>query len=205
MTRISIELERKNGIFYAGECVRGTVKLACPSQVTCRAFNIQLKGQARIHWHTGSGDNRTDYHGSTLFQDQRFTVQGNFFKTGIFDEAGSDAFFEKIHNLGVLQIPCSSQEVKNMKLIVRTMDYDWGKKDDLLGEILLDVPSLAQSGEKRSFPLMRNGKPEKGEITLSARYLPYEALFPMTTSSGQAISRDIQHEYCLVLSVHQAT
>mmetsp|Transcript_8535 Transcript_8535/g.20551 ORF Transcript_8535/g.20551 Transcript_8535/m.20551 type:complete len:721 (+) Transcript_8535:146-2308(+) len=204
--RISIELERPTGIFYAGEVVRGTVKLSCPdNQVTCRSFNIQLKGQAKVHWHTGSGDNRTDYYGHTLFQDQRSTIKGNFFKTGIFDEAGENAYFEKIHNLGVLQIPCSSMEFKQMQLIVRAMDYDWGKKDDLLGEILLDVPALAQSGEKRSFPLTRNGKPGKGEMTLSAKYLPYEALFPMTTSSGKAISRDAQNEFCLVLHVHQAT
>ncbi|CAJ1947151.1 unnamed protein product [Cylindrotheca closterium] len=205
MTKISIDLERDNGIYYAGEVVRGTVKLTCKSSVKCRAFNIQLKGQARVHWHTGSGDNRTDYSGSTMFQDQRFTVQGNFFKTGVFDEAGEDAFFDMIHNLGVLQIPCSSNETQNMQIIVRAMDYDWGKKDDLLGEILLDVAALAQSGEKRSFPLMRNGKPGKGEMTLSAKFLPYEAIFPMRTSAGIAISRDVQDEYCLVLKAHQAT
>ncbi|KAL3941173.1 MAG: hypothetical protein SGBAC_004427 [Bacillariaceae sp.] len=204
--KISIELERSFGIFYAGEVVRGTVKLNCPSSsVSCRSFNIQLKGQAKVHWHTGSGDNRTDYHGHTLFQDQRFTVQGNFFKTGIFDEAGENAYFEKIHNLGVLQIPCSSTETKSMQLIVRAMDYDWGKKDDLLGEILLDVPALANSGEKRSFPLTRNGKPGKGEMTLSAKFLPYEAMFPMISSSGTAVSRDVRADYCLVLTVHQAT
>jgi hypothetical protein len=205
MTKFSIELERSTGIYYAGEVVRGTIKMNCPSSVTCRSVVVQLKGQARVWWHTGAGDHRRDYDGHTLYQDQRFTIQGNFYKTGLFNEAGENAFFDKIHNLGVMQIPCSATETQRLQLIVRVMDYDWGKKDDLLGEILLDVPALANSGEKQSFPLTHKGQPGKGEVTISAKYLPYDALFPTTTASGILISRDMQKEYCLVLHVHQAT
>lgn len=200
MPKFSIELERSTGIYYAGEVVRGTIKLNCPTSVTCRAVVVQLKGDAKVRIPQG-GDN-PDHFGHTLFQDQHFTIQGIFYKTGLFDEAGENAFFDKIHNLGVVQIPCSAKETQRLQLIVRVM----GKKDDLLGEILFDAPTLANSGEKRSFPLTRKGQPEKGEITISAKYLPYEALFPTTTASGILISRDRQkEEYCLVLHVHQAT
>lgn len=205
MTKFAIELERSTGIYYAGEVVRGSVKLTCQSEVTCRSFIVQLKGGARVHWHTGSGDNRTDYDAHTLFQDQRFTVRGSYYKTGLLAEAGENAYFDKIHNLGVVQIPCSSEETQRMQLIVRAMDYDWGKKDDLLGEILLDVAALANSGEKKDFNLTRKGRPEKGVVTISAKFLPYEALFPTTTASGVTIARDTDLEYCLVLHVHAAT
>eukprot|EP00980_Cylindrotheca_fusiformis_P008980 scaffold1916_cov118-Cylindrotheca_fusiformis.AAC.1 len=70
MTTFAIELERQNGIYYAGEVVRGTVKLRCRSAVKCRSVSVQFKGAAKIRWHTGSGDNRTDYDGATLFEDQ---------------------------------------------------------------------------------------------------------------------------------------
>eukprot|EP00980_Cylindrotheca_fusiformis_P015099 scaffold4166_cov95-Cylindrotheca_fusiformis.AAC.1 len=205
MTSFAIELERQNGIYYAGEVVRGTVKLRCGSAVKCRSVSVQFNGQAKIHWHTGSGDDRSDYDGNTLFEDQRYTIRGNFYKTGLLDNAGENAYFDKIHNLGVIQIPCSSQETQQLQLIVRVMDYDWGRKDDLLGEVLLDVPALAKSGEKQSFPLTREGRSEKGEATMSAKYMPYDALFPTTSQSGTKISGDIHQDYCLILHIHQAT
>lgn len=207
MTSISIELERDSGVYYAGEVVRGTVKLSCARQVKCRAFNIELTGSAKVHWHTGSGDNRRDYDGSTLYQQQRFTVKGNFHKTGLLDNAGADALFNVVQNMGVIQIPCSSHEQSSsvFQLIVRVMDYDWGKKDDLLGEFLLDVPALARAGEARSYPLTRKGRPEKGEATLSAKFLPYDAVFPTQTRTGAAISSEVSDNYCLELRVHKAT
>ena len=36
--------------------------------VKCRGLKIRLLGQSRIHWHSGSGDNRTDYDGRKVFQ-----------------------------------------------------------------------------------------------------------------------------------------
>jgi len=207
-TKISIELERDSGIYYAGEVVRGTVKLSCRKTVRCRSFNVEMKGAAIAKWHTGSGDNRSDYHGSTTFQHQRFTIKGNFYRSGLLDNAGEDAFFDVIYNSGVIQIPCTDKEKKsssNFKLIIRVMDYDWGRKDDLLGELVLDVPSLVQAGAKKSYDLTRNGKPGKGEITMSAKFIPYDAIFPQATRSGAPISQDIQTKYCLVLQIHQAT
>ncbi len=48
-------------------------------------------------------------------------------------------------------------------LIVRVMDCDWGKKDDLLGETVVDVTSLVESGQMCCFELTRKGAPVKGK------------------------------------------
>jgi hypothetical protein len=48
-------------------------------------------------------------------------------------------------------------------MIVRVMDYDWGKKDDLLGETVVDVASLVRSGQQQSFSLTIKGAPVKGK------------------------------------------
>ena len=214
---ISIQLNRPNGVYYGGEVVRGTVALTTSggSSVKCRGFHIRLTGKASIHWHTGSGDNRTDYYGSTEYQTQRQTLVGNFYRTALLDNAGSDAVFGKAHGDGVMYIPCALSEERNLSLIVRVMDYDWGKRDDLLGEILLDVPDLARARDIRSYPLTRFGKPEKGEVSLSARFIPAETLFPLSSSSNFGVtggSNDNISSFahngpllCLVLTVHQAT
>jgi hypothetical protein len=207
MTKLSIELERQNGIFYAGEVVRGTVKLTTTGkEVTCRAFNIQLKGEARVHWHAATdADLRMDYDGSTVYQYQHLTVCGNFYKTGLLPNTGKDANFDTIHNLGVIQIPCSTAETQNLSLIVRAMDYDWGKKDELLGDVLVDVVELSQQGCPKTFPLTHTKGQQKGEITISAKYLPYDAIFPTSTHSGIAVSKTIAEDCCLVLRIHKAT
>lgn len=209
---ISIQLNRPNGVYYGGEVVRGTVALTTSGgSVKCRGFHIRLTGKASIHWHMGSGDNRTDYYGSTEYQSQRQTLVGNFYRTALLDNAGSDAVFGKTHGDGVMYIPCASSEERNLSLIVRVMDYDWGKRDDLLGEILLDVPDLARARDIRSYPLTRFGKPEKGEVSLSARFIPAETLFPssssnfgVTSNNGNILSFATM-PLCLVLTVHQAT
>ena len=92
VTKIAINLERESGVFYAGEVVRGTVSFTVSSSVTCRGFQIHLVGKSHVHWHTGSGDSRTDYDGTTSFQDQRFTLHGNYFKTGVIQNGECDSF-----------------------------------------------------------------------------------------------------------------
>jgi len=202
---IQIQLERASGVYYAGDVVRGTVHLKTSGGVLCRGFHVRLKGKARVHWHTGSGDNRHDYDGTTIFQQQRATLIGNFFKTGLMDEAGEDAFFDQIHHNGVIYIPCDAHEENNLELIVRAMDYDFGRRDDLLGEIVLNVRELVQSRDKKSYPLTRNGKAEKGEVTLSAKFVPYGSMFPDKSASGERVSAVAMKPLCLVLTVHQAT
>lgn len=161
-----------------------------------------------MHWHTGSGDNRTDYDGTTSFQDQRFTLHGNYYKTGVIDNAGEDAYFNKVQGSGVILIPCDDRDLGRMELIVRVMDEDFGKRDDLLGELVIDAANLARSGQMQSFPLNRNGKPEKGQVIMSAKMMPFSSTFPTNTASttGMAVSSRVAlKDQCLVLTVHSAT
>ena len=203
---IDIELDRKNGVYYGGEVVRGTVRLNVSDDTTkCRGFHLNLVGKSHVHWHTGSEDDRSDYDGTTCFQDQRFTVYGNFYKTGLLDNVGEDALFDMVHNSGVILIPCN--DAKSLNFIVRVMaHYAWAKKDDLLGEITINASVLlAGSGRTESLPLTRKGRPEKGEVTLSAKILPFDAIFPKRSHSGAEISLLASKRECLVLRVHQAT
>ena len=59
-------------------------------------------------------------------------------------------------------------------LAVRVMDYDWGKRDDMLGECVVRLGELMSQtilagGQPVSMPLYRKGRGgEFGEVTLSA-------------------------------------
>mmetsp|Transcript_17046 Transcript_17046/g.31865 ORF Transcript_17046/g.31865 Transcript_17046/m.31865 type:complete len:210 (-) Transcript_17046:35-664(-) len=203
--RISINLERPSGVFYAGEVVRVHVTFVVSGDVVCRGLQLHLTGKARVHWHTGSGDDRKDYDGKTVFQNQRLTLHGSYFKTGLLDEAGGDAYFGRSHGDGTVYIPCDNNDTNMMILAVRVMDYDWGKKDDLLGEVVINAADVVRSGQMQSFPLSRNGRPEKGEVVLSAKFVPFESLFPIVGRSGLQASTNAIKSQCLVLTVHSVS
>jgi hypothetical protein len=77
-----------------------------------------------------------------------------------------------------------------MKIIVRVCDYDWGKKDDNIGEIIIDARELALSNEPKTYNLTRNGKQEKGNITLIADFIPTIALTPTLDQSSNDTSEE---------------
>mmetsp|Transcript_14699 Transcript_14699/g.24493 ORF Transcript_14699/g.24493 Transcript_14699/m.24493 type:complete len:757 (-) Transcript_14699:1513-3783(-) len=193
-----IQLNRASGVYYAGEVVKGTVKLVTSKDIKTRGVRLRLQGQANIHWHTGSGDNRNDYDGQKIFEEHRCTMFGNYFNTSLLDEVGEDAKFGFANGDGIMYIPCSANE--KLELIVRVMDYDFGKRDDLLGEIVVDTNALVSSETAQSFPLQRKGNPEKGEVTLSAKIVPLGSLFESASSHQRNA-----HDSILMLRCHQAT
>lgn len=85
------------------------------------------------------------------------------------------------------------------------MDYDFGKRDDLLGEVLLNVSSLVNARDEVSFDLMRRGRPEKGQIKMSAKWMPFESVFPLTTRSGEGVDSAASKPLVLELLIHNAT
>ena len=194
-----ITLERENGVYYAGEVVCGKVKLITKKPINSRGVRIRLRGEGYVHWHTGSGDNRTDFEGNKIYEEHRYTMFGNYFNTSTLNNAGTNAIFGSANGDGIMYIPCHDHE--DLRLIVRVMDYDFGKRDDLLGEIYLDTRQLVSSGTAQSFPLKRFGRAEKGEVTLSARIVPMNALFPSSASGTGS------KEYSSIceLRTHQAT
>lgn len=183
VSSFEIDLERASGVYYAGEVVRGTVKLVTTKDIKTRGVRVRYQGLGHMHFHTGSGDNRNDYDGLKVYEEQRYTMFGNYFNTSILYEAGEDANFGSASGDGTMYIPCNEND--RLEMIVRVMDFDFGKKDDLLGEIVLNVTDLAAKGNTETFSLQRKGKPEKGNVTLSAKIFPMHALFPASPSNAQ--------------------
>ncbi len=92
MSKFNIVLDRPNGVYYAGETITGTVSVNAKGE-TCRSVLLSCEGKARVHWHTGSGEDRTDYNGVKYFMDTKRTLYGNFYRTTVLDEAGKDATY----------------------------------------------------------------------------------------------------------------
>jgi hypothetical protein len=195
-----IKLDRPSGVFYAGEVVTGSMTLQANGE-TCRSLMLSMIGKAKVHWHVQSGESRTDYDGRKIFLQSEQTLWGNFYRTTVLDNAGADAEFGGAMGDGDMNIPClpnEGSEGRPMKLIVRVCDYDWGKKDDKLGEIILDGKELAMHGDSKTYNLMRKGKPEQGTVTLAAKFVPTSAITPK--SHGQTA----QSQETLVLKVLKA-
>lgn len=177
VSQYQITLDRPNGVYVPGENVVGMLHLRAGENITCRGVRLKLTGKGYVHWHTGSGDDRTDYHGRKEYVSKSMTVLGNFHRTTCISEAGANAFFDENVGGGEMIIPLNEAKVNDdFVLAVRSMDYDWGKKDDLLGETLVRVAQdlLMIPGKRVSFPLKRGGQKvtdkqgNGSEVTLSA-------------------------------------
>mmetsp|Transcript_6314 Transcript_6314/g.24587 ORF Transcript_6314/g.24587 Transcript_6314/m.24587 type:complete len:724 (-) Transcript_6314:173-2344(-) len=184
VAQFRIQLERPSGVYYAGEVVRGEVILETRNDINCRAVRVRLRGYGRSHWSEGSGDNRRDFDGYKVYQEERFTMFGNYFNTAMLDGAGSDAVFGHAAGDGVMFMPVEERELdSSLKLVIRVMDYDFGKRDDLLGEVLVDARELTECDGEVTLQLMRKGKPARGEdgaestVTLAADVVPLEKFF----------------------------
>lgn len=92
MNKFSIKLDRPSATYYAGEVITGSVTIDCNGE-TCRSILLTCAGKARVHWHTGGGDNRNDYDGVKYFMENKRTLYGNFYKTTVLDNAGDHAYF----------------------------------------------------------------------------------------------------------------
>ena len=80
------------------------------------------------------------------------------------------------------------------KIIIRVLDYDWMKKDDILGEVLLDTSQCLNRGFLQ-FNLTRDGKAEKGEIVLSIE---------KEEQTDQSFMEIDRHQICLKINIQQA-
>ena len=90
-----------------------------------------------------------------------------------------------------------------MRLIVRACDYDWGKKDDNIGEVVIDAKELAMYGDAKTYNLTRNGEPEEGTVTLVGSFVPTSALTPGKNSTRSYVDQ-VQSSETLVLKVLRA-
>ncbi len=133
--------------------------------IKCRGIRVALTGKGHCYFVTGSGDNREERTHTQLYASCKKTVWGNVFKTPVMDEAGENVVFGPpwAPDEGVLSVVMDNAQES---VIVRIMDYDWGKSDDILGEVHLHINDYIGRGEV-AVPLTRNGGKEKGEVLLS--------------------------------------
>jgi hypothetical protein len=197
-----ISLQRDTATYFAGEAVVGNLVLTTTAPIKCRGVRLACTGKSHVHWHTGGGDNRQDYDGWKTHLAYEKTVWGNFYKTMLLKNAGKDAHWGKAPGDGDMPIPVPAP-LGTFKIVVRVMDYDWGKKDDLLGEILVDpVQLLGCPGQALSVPLRRKGKAGKGEVTLSATFEDNTQQVMADAGSASSTTSGLG---TLLLRVHQAT
>ncbi len=122
-------------IYFPGEVVTGTLNVTNSKEVNCRGIRVHLQGKGHTHFiHNGS-----QYCNHTQFYTNcKRTVYGNVHKTPIVHEAGSNAIFGPpwAPDEGVLLI---SLRPDQQILILQVMDYEWLKKDKILGEVYVDI------------------------------------------------------------------
>lgn len=206
--KFQITLDRDPPIYYAGEIVTGNLAVNPDQNEKCRSLQVELHGKARVHWHTGSGDNRTDYDGRKQFLLTQRTLWGNFYRTALLDGAGESAEFGNAVGDGTMYIPCLPNEGEHgggaMRLIVRVCDYDWGKKDDNIGEIIIDAKELASANDSITYNLTRRGKPEQGTITLAGRFVPASAFMPDPSNARSTGMSHVASSELFILTVLKA-
>lgn len=151
-----IKIDRSNRIYNGGELVRGKVKLVTTKDIQTRSIRIRFQGIGFMYFCTGSGSHRSDHYGSKVYQEHRHTIFGNYYRTSVIDHhGGADAYYGGADGDGIMYIPCNENE--NLNLIIRVMHCG----NFTLGETVIDACKLFSSGKEVSFPLTRNGAPEK--------------------------------------------
>lgn len=58
-------------VVYAGQLLRGTVRLTITGQKDVRGVYIEIRGKAYARWTEGTGDNRKTYTGSEDYLNER--------------------------------------------------------------------------------------------------------------------------------------
>jgi hypothetical protein len=203
----SILLRKHSGIFVPGELVEGSVLVTTSQPIVCRGLRVLLQHKAAVHWHSGEGDNRTDFDGQRFYARERRTIWASVYKTEIIDNAGANCVFGSSNapTEGHLDIPLS--QMSGSWLALSVLDYDWGKKDDELGEVLIDVDALlAQNGAPVTLNLHRNkGVVRKSyEPALGKGGVPSQVVVSAVPSSSHAVGAWKTGARSVLLRVHAA-
>lgn len=64
-------------VLYAGQLLRGTIKLTLDSEKTVRGVYILITGKGYCHWTRGSGDNRRSYTGNEKYLEEKTYLYGD--------------------------------------------------------------------------------------------------------------------------------
>jgi len=123
------------------------------------------------------------------------TVLGNYYRTGLIDNTGTDAYFDEDSGQGEMLIPLYDGKLNDsFVLAVRSMHANEKSEDTLLGETLVYVAKdlLVSPGVKKSFPLRSKGKLQENkgapsEVTLSC------------------VLQEIKDKHYVLLTCHETT
>ena len=183
--------------YLAGSTIIGVVEMEVPKDISCRGVCVGFYSQAYCYFKHQS--HHLPGHGN---KDRVFTVTGSkasghvgqnwknyardkhcakaiVHRTDIIRGGGQNPNFTTLgKNDGILRIPYDLNP--GTRVVIRLLDHQYGKSDDLLGELVLDVTGIQKQFpefhpdsdedfvvELKDQPLFRNGKPEAGYLTLS--------------------------------------
>lgn len=77
-TLIDIDLENNpEKVLYAGQLLRGTIKLATTSEKRVRGIYVQITGKGYCRWSKGSGKSRNTYTGREYYLDEKTYLYGD--------------------------------------------------------------------------------------------------------------------------------
>lgn len=72
-------------VIYAGQLLRGTVRLNLTEEKNVRGVYIRIHGTAHCHWTEGSGDNRKSYTGDEDYLNERTYFVGGAQSGSVFN------------------------------------------------------------------------------------------------------------------------
>lgn len=162
------EISLKGSVFLPGDTIKGVLHVETNKDITCRALRIRMRGEGHSYFVTGSGKHRKLRTGSKVYVNSRKDLWGHMYKTQVLDNAGTTAVFGCPWDPTEGHLHMTLHKDQRF-VIVRVMDYDWGVKDDLLGEYCIDINDCVGKGVLE-VALQRKGKVEKGTVTFSVEW-----------------------------------
>jgi hypothetical protein len=112
-----------------------------------------------------AGEDKHDYYHTCHYANCKKTVWGHIMKTSVLKDAGEHAIFgsPQAPDEGVLSLSLHPEE---RQIIVRVMDYEWGTRDVVLGEALLDINQYIDRGVQEVV-LAKGGATKNGLLTFT--------------------------------------
>ena len=140
-----IELDRKTGVYIAGEKITGRLKLKIKEgkEIKCRGIRVKLQGKGYSHLKRtktdSDGNTETEhYYSNREYVNKTVTAFGNFYATECIDGCGSDAVFDvnsgSAKNPAILHSTASGRIASNPFVPPRNLEVSFtsAKKKELV-------------------------------------------------------------------------
>lgn len=183
--KYEIVLEKE--VFFPGEMVKGSLLLSTKKEMSCKGVRLELIGIGKCRFTTGSGDNQETRQNEMYYCHDRLTVWGKLFTTQTIEGGGSDPVFNPpwLPNEGLLMIPVVKCTTRG--IVLRVMDEDFGKKDDLLGEVYVVLEEVMREKQPMTLDLYRKGQVTESSISFSMEWLKEEDVYSTSLKSYEDV------------------